>query len=877
MPFLKFTLNPAWPHFLGVFFILLACSTGLAHLLLAGWADPMYCGALLNDGSWLDSEYQSWQPNGCMLHSYTEEEAAVCFQSRNVIYIGDSITRKLFFQTAKTLDAALPTAPTDDTQKHADHTLFSKHGTNLTFVWDPFLNNSYIQQTLAGTASINHSRPAMLVLGSGLWYLRYANTSGGISAWESNMERIFDSLSTFGKPADEVIVLPVEEVSTSKLSADRALTMHHSDIDAMNSDLYHRINPPSENFGHVFSKPSSAKEVSLPLVFNKMLDESLTEDGLHYSDAIVKIQARILINLGCNDKLPKTFPMDRTCCNSYPFPSIPQLLFLLAVLSLGPYLAYRAFMSGKYFGVCLRKLLNCLGLGDVRTALCGQHTLPPLIIGGSIALIYLADRTNFWQKEQKQFDPWSFAILCLASLAVGLTTVQRGDTDLGFLNRDQTEEWKGWMQVVVLIYHYFRASQVSGIYNPVRVLVASYLFMTGYGHTTFYLRKADYGFLRIAQVLIRLNLFTILLAYTMNTDYISYYFTPLVSMWYIVVYATMAAGARFNDRTLLVVSKILLSTAFMTWFMNKSWLLEALFDVLHDVFAIHWSSQEWVFRVNLDIWIVYVGMLTSVIMMKIREHRLMDHARWSRIMKASIGFSALVIFWFFAFEIFQDSKFLYNAWHPYVSALPVLAFVILRNSSVALRSSSSRAFVFVGNCSLEAFIIQYHFWLAGDSKGVLLVIPGTAWRPVNFIITSGMFLYLCDRVSFATVEITASVCGTRIREMQFPATTPIEDASDSTLSIDEQEITISLLPLQVGDTLKDDSGNPLPIEPDTPIRPGRWVDRLAENASQPASESMIHRVFSANTSWTFRLSVRIFAFLVVLWLLNLVWPYPLDM
>lgn len=44
--------------------------------------------------------------------------------------------------------------------------------------------------------------------------------------------------------------------------------------------------------------------------------------------------------------------------------------------------------------------------------------------------------------------------------------------------RDQTEEWKGWMQVMFVWYHYFAAEEW---YNYIRVCVACYVWMTGFG------------------------------------------------------------------------------------------------------------------------------------------------------------------------------------------------------------------------------------------------------------------------------------------------------------------------------------------------------------------------------------------------------------
>lgn len=292
---------------------------------------------------------------GCMLHTYTENEASTCLQEKEIKFIGDSVTRKLFFQVGQALDTTQPRAPHNNTQKHADHLLQTKYGTNITFIWDPFLNSSQTEWALTGARTDAVVRggdpPAMLVLGSGLWYLRYATTSGGLPAWESKMDHIFKTFATDNLPADEVVVLPIGQVVPSKLSAQRADTMQPADIDAMNSDLYHRIHPPSEQAPGLANglrfKPQPLRGISLPLVFNSMLDDSLTEDGLHYSDSVIKLQARILLNLHCNNILPKVFPMNKTCCNPYPSPSFLHAIVLALVILMGPLLAYRTLCAGK--------------------------------------------------------------------------------------------------------------------------------------------------------------------------------------------------------------------------------------------------------------------------------------------------------------------------------------------------------------------------------------------------------------------------------------------------------------------------------------------------------------------------------------------------
>lgn len=394
------------------------------------------------------------------------------------------------------------------------------------------------------------------------------------------------------------------------------------------------------------------------------------------------------------------------------------------------------------------------------------------------------------------------------------------------------------------------------------------------------------------QVMVRLNLLTIILAYVMNTDYLFYYFAPLVSFWYIVVYVTMAFGSRYNDRTAFLVCKILVAMTVTTFVINEDWILKEVFSILEGICNIGWSAKESSFRLQLDYWIIYFGMLTAVAFMKARDNRLTDHPLWPTIMKVSMGGSVIGIIWFFGFELLQASKFTYNHWHPYVSWIPILSFAILRNANATLRSTSSQMFGFIGRCSLETFIIQYHLWMAADTKGLLIVIPWTRWRIANMVVTTTIFVWLSNQVAQATTVMTAWICGSR--KGSEPPSLPTHNANAnaganiaasgsggsstmltpsgrSTAAATSPSESIPLISDSDQDEPKGENGQRMPPEPDTPIRPVRWVDRLAENS--PTIRNSDSTAFLSGKEWPkVGLVGKLSIGLVVMWILNLMWP-----
>jgi N-acetylneuraminate 9-O-acetyltransferase len=703
--------------------------------------DQYKCHALLDSGRWLDpGNLQNWQPSSCMMHAYKPKQVQNCFSGRRIVLAGDSMVRETFWAIARQFDANGQLASPKESEKHSNVHI-TVDNTKLDFFWDPYLNATGVDAAFNYPDDV--AKPAMTIVGTGLWY---AKNSGhdAFKLWKSAVDTI--ALMTQGQtgkesPSDLIVVLPVLEPDYSRLSEARK---------SITPDTVFQMNSYLEQL-------SAAKYANIALSFNKMLASSTPEtthdgDGLHLVNKVTAAQAQVLINLRCNDHLDKKFPFDTTCCMKYPVPNFIQLCFFAVVLLVLPVIFHLQSQD--------RLKKPYIPSDGILTAL--------LTFGWILIYAYYTDRTHLFGKEQKQFSLEQFWFLIFLTGVIGYLTSETAEKDQLFLSRDQTDEWKGWMQILILIYHYLGASKVAWIYNIIRVLVAMYLFMTGFGHTVFFYKKADFGFKRVVAVLVRLNMLNVVLAYTMDTDYLFYYFSPLVSFWFGVVWVTMWVKHDRNKDMRFLGAKIAISAILVTTFTKTPGVLEAVFSVLSTVARIHWDAVEWRFRVSLDMWIVYFGMIVAILFVKSSEITSSQH--WQRIRAITLGTSLVMIPAYIIFEASLPSKFVYNKWHPYISFLPIVAFIVLRNASPHFRNTHSAAFAFIGRCSLETFILQFHIWLAGDTKGLLVVIGPSRWRWVSFILGTIVFVFISWKMGKVTGSITEWIMGSQKKAA--PATTP---------------------------------------------------------------------------------------------------------
>jgi hypothetical protein len=587
-----------------------------AHQRIAEVNDSNRCNALLNEGRWLGrlprfwrrEPFQTWQVPGCLLHEYNAEDIGTCIGNKRIVVVGDSGVRQIFFAMVRKLDPE----DVDDLGNMAPkkgNIRYKSRSTDveLQFIWDPFLNTSSLYQELdilstaqssqssqSSQSMPNKSRPAsdIIVIGGGMHFARQFDANAA-DRYESAIESIVlhsresqaDSTTWLFKERTEVFLLPVEEPVYSLLSPARQRAIQPEEIEDMNDRLHKLPVDVPIKVPWNFQSMSMGRRIAFG------------ESGMHVVASIVNHRADVLLNLHCN---AKTRRYHGTCCHGSPAPGLVNILCLGAIAALA--------MLQLSVKLLATKAGPSSNLGSLS------------ILAVALLYCFMADRTLMFSKVHILFDKQDLLWLSGLITATGALSWRRRPsinsqyllpttstaTD-GFLTREHTEEWKGWMQAALLAYHWTGVSKLLPAYEVVRLLLASYLFLTGYGHTMFFLTKADFSLRRLCIVLIRLNILPICLSLLMGTSYSSYYFSPLISFWFLVVFLTLRIGQGRNENIAFLGLKILLSAAALTVFWTSGFVKSSV-HMLNAVLRTSWSEDGWQFRIATDPYIVYVGM-----------------------------------------------------------------------------------------------------------------------------------------------------------------------------------------------------------------------------------------------------------------------------
>lgn len=267
----------------------------------------------------------------------------------------------------------------------------------------------------------------------------------------------------------------------------------------------------------------------------------------------------------------------------------------------------------------------------------------------------------------------------------------------------------------------------------------------------------------------------------MNRMYQFYSFIPLITFWFVCSYIVMAMYPRISVRTtkdnpyqyLYILIKLLillgctiaLSTSESTFenvFMMKIW--KYLFvnsDNLITQWRQIWSLDAYSFLFGLFFALFFCLLKrlnviddsdeiqtelvesSTELRNKLRERNLPKNVKYFLVLVAMTGIVSYTVF-----ANLCKSKEGCNVYISYITIIPIMSFIILRNTIDFLRERCSFLFSWIGKISLELFVCSYHIWLAADSKGILVLLPG--YPVLNVLITTYIFVCVAHELNSIT-------------------------------------------------------------------------------------------------------------------------------
>ncbi|CEF76025.1 unnamed protein product [Fusarium graminearum] len=768
--------------------------------------DPYRCRAVQQTGRWIDPPdeeghrypFRQWQPDGCIFHDYDSKGIRQCTEGRRIVVVGDSTSRHVAYAFARLINREQFYHDKNGTvfPYLRDSVNLTYHGQMIQRISNVFLESHgdplqekggfvtnldlYADDKMNPPTIDDQEGPAILYVAGGLWFTNHKGNATRHVPWDTRFDEYkarINQLSKFindNTPDQDPFTAPMD----SRDGIGNQIFYGPPSGPCYQGDVPKSIISSARRASEVIDIQNWLRDTEderrIPVLWsivgvtigqNKTWIDPLSK-AAHVIDQVAETRANIVLNLRCNAKLDRMrrSPHGGTCCTDY---GVTQYRIIIAVVGI------------VYLSACV--VCEILDLTSAKEA----WSLLNMRIGSFVLVLlmcYFSDRTQMMAKSSKLWEVDGFAILCAACLLPLLVTIRRTrpkshqhlpstedetsekllpenpeleenyQQDEPFLSRTQTEEWKGWMQCFVLIYQWTGADQGPiSLYILFRLCIAAYMFQTGYGHAVYFITTSDFSLKRVVTTLLRLNAFSCALAYSMNMDYMFYYSAPLASFWFLVIYATMAIGKQCNSDTQMVVAKVCISGV-LVFAMFVTPLPRWIFNLFEIIFNIQWSADQWIRYATLDMFIVYIGMVTAIVSQMGGTQIILR----LRLMLGLAGVFATCYYFIKGSTLSQSS---YDSLHPYLSSIPILGYVALRNISVYNRNYHSKAMAWLGRHSLESSILQSHILLAADREGVLSIdglfgdstILGDRWR--SLLIVVPIFLWTCYIARSATAYI----------------------------------------------------------------------------------------------------------------------------
>ncbi|KAM0716105.1 hypothetical protein Q7P37_008619 [Cladosporium fusiforme] len=776
--------------------------------------DPHKCKALMNEGEWYHSH--TWLAPGCVSQPYGFDDINSCFHRRRIVLAGDESMQGIYWSIAEAIDGNMHRTGPVGTDLH-----YSSPNLDLWYVNDPELERESFIKSVEAYRDQTPQSPALIVVGTGRKHAeeaaleRFAGAIDRIAgignSHESRVSIPQRPLSGKGGIGDLLLFAPVQQPWSDNPETDPKL------------DSYRQLN-------RHLKQRSEEGAIDVLWTFPQMTADrrdKLHKDGPAVSDEVSRQQTEVILALRCNAKIAAKgrFPNTRTCCANWRSPNWIQFGFLTMALAILP-------------AIVLLDLAKPILSDTSRPAIRGFSAFTAMI-----AVQYASDRTHLFE-QVKRLDLVDHNLygMIFVIVLIGLVSIRKSKPlkkpGLGekppaqpFLSRDQTNEWKGWMQALIITYHYNKAWKALWFWEVIRLAVSSYLFLTGFGHTLYFLQKQDFSFRRVANVMIRTNLLPVTLAYVMRTRWLLYYYMPLSTFWFLVVYATMAIAPGMNKNKPLLIGKIIASATFVRTFITTKDLPETFVRLFTLVFKMSFDARAFFdYRVKIDEYIVYVGMLAAVLYLWLKDvlHNEQRHSSFTQTFRRAFPYlrTAVVIisaltfayFWYWAHQNFHKSRE-WAAWQSLIGPIPVLSFIVLRNATPTLRNYHSAAFAWLGTYSGEMYTMQNHIWLAGDQESVLRTglfhgdgtLVNDRWR--DLVVVTPLYLIACCVIGNAT----GVIANWFISEDDKPVALPTPQARKKARVASTSTVEMGLL---AGENVTADSQEDLSEKESDQLRPG---------------------------------------------------------